>query len=458
VVTRANAYFIVRELPFDSIPTRFNITRRDLRHIAVVMDGKEAVFRIERGFLRPVIKGPESLLSPIEHEGTDERLFAVEASKEELRDHGSTGALAYLRRGETVAYAVSEDSLKGGIPAERSQIKNRRPYWYSLSVPDSDGVRIVVPEHLDKRYIATLLKETDQSVVIDKLYVLNPVDPRFGEFIHASLNSLLTWYQLELRGRTQLGEGVLEVKVPDWNGVLVLNPAQVDARRRRRLLEAYSPLAGERITDSLEGVGELTRSQFDQLYLSFTGSADAAADRLMLERELRTAVAERHDRRASVADAKIDRRRAVSPNASTDAHAARIAAAVEPFPDPRESVPDGTPSWPVAITGQIAGTVTIGTELFDQGNVYSSGRCIAHAGDIQGAQFLQTVLLRDPELTAVDIPMDPALTQLMLQWREKVIGWRARFDAVAEPVVRQVLDERLRATIRRRALSLLHAP
>src|SRR2546426_11500236 len=38
IVTRANAYFLVREIPFDQIPTRMRVTRRDLQRIAVIAD------------------------------------------------------------------------------------------------------------------------------------------------------------------------------------------------------------------------------------------------------------------------------------------------------------------------------------------------------------------------------------------------------------------------------------
>ncbi len=51
-VTRANAYFIVDELPFESIPTRFRLTRRDWQRVAIVMDGLETPHRIERAHLR----------------------------------------------------------------------------------------------------------------------------------------------------------------------------------------------------------------------------------------------------------------------------------------------------------------------------------------------------------------------------------------------------------------------
>jgi hypothetical protein len=132
VVPRANAYFIVRELPFDQIPARMHVTRSDMRRIAVVVDGQDFICKIEREFLKPILKGPDSLESAFAVKRSQLRLFDVGVSKEVLTAKSATGALAYLKRGETVAYNNSTDSLKGGIPAQRSQVRNRRPYWYSL--------------------------------------------------------------------------------------------------------------------------------------------------------------------------------------------------------------------------------------------------------------------------------------------------------------------------------------
>ena len=75
----------------------------------------------------------------------------------------------------------------------------------------------------------TLVPEEDESVVIDKLYLFEPNAEIDAQLIHLALNSLLTWYQVELRGRSQLGEGVLELKVPDFGGVLLLNPEKASS-------------------------------------------------------------------------------------------------------------------------------------------------------------------------------------------------------------------------------------
>ena len=52
VVPRANAYFIVQELPFNQIPIRMHVTRADLKRIAVVVDGLGYICKIEREFLK----------------------------------------------------------------------------------------------------------------------------------------------------------------------------------------------------------------------------------------------------------------------------------------------------------------------------------------------------------------------------------------------------------------------
>src|SRR5208337_1747848 len=207
IVTRANAYFLVKEIPFNQIPARMRVTRADFRRIAVVTDGVDFTTKIERAYLKPVIKGPESLESAFGIKRSDLRLFDVRDDKKDLEKHHANGALSYLRRGETFPYKTSDDDLKGGIPAQRSQIKGRKPFWYSLQGEQLPTRRIVFPEHIDRRYVFPLVPAEDESVVIDKLYLFEPFDGETIDIVHAALNSLLTWYQVELRGRSQLGQG-----------------------------------------------------------------------------------------------------------------------------------------------------------------------------------------------------------------------------------------------------------
>ena len=454
-VTRANAYFIVDELPFESIPTRFRITRRDWQRVAVVMDGLDTPHRIERPHLRTVLKGPDALLSATEVAETSARLVDIRLSKAELREKDA-GALAYIRRGETVAYKLSEDKLKGGIPAERSNVKNRKPYWYSLGVPGVTGARIVLPEHYDRRYVATLLTAGETAVVIDKLFVVELSTGVDAEIVLASLNSSLTWYQLELRGRTQLGEGVLEVKVPDLAGLLVLEPSALSKSERLRLLQTFAPLRDRRVPDSLELLADVDQIAFDTQYLDCIHVGATEAIRVTLGRELRGAVAERSERRESVADAKLDgQRRRVT--ASVDAYASRIAAKMEAYPDPRALLRRSATTETVSVAHAEGGRVRVGNDLFTHNDIFVGDQKVASTTSPQGAQFVRGVLLRDPELTTILVPVGAELTEVVGRWEQQVSEWQTTFEAVVARVLSGIPDERTRNAIRARALALLHA-
>jgi hypothetical protein len=456
VVTRANAYFIVRELDFEEVPSRFRLTRRDYQRVAVVMDGLETPSKIERAYLRPIIKGPEALMSPSKVEEADLRLFVVDEDRETLARKRSTGVLDYLRRGETVSYNISEDSLKGGIPAERSQIKNRRPYWYSLTVPTVTGPRIVIPEHLDKRYIATLLDASNESVVIDKLFVAEPHKADHAELIVASLNSLLSWYQIELRGRTQLGQGVLEVKKTDLSGVFVLNPLTFKSTAKKTLLKAFEPLRNSTHRDNLSTVSDIERVKFDELYLKLIGCDELDNDRVTIERELRAIVSERSERRESVAGSKIESKHKINPAVAVDAYATRIATSIEPYPDPRSLVKNGVRVTRVSVTEKVHGKLRVSTELFDQGCVYAGDVVVAQAPDILSGYYIKAVLMHDPTLNQVDVPTQPELKRIMAKWESDIAEWRKRFNEVFSEATSAISDTRLKQNIKDQALNLLH--
>jgi hypothetical protein len=457
VVTRANAYFLVREIPFDQIPARLRVTRGDLKRVAVVADGLDYLTKIERDFLKPVIKGPESLESAFGIRRCDLRLFDVKEDKRELQKRHANGALAYLRRGETVNFKISEDDLKGGIPAQRSQVKNRKPFWYSLQGEQAARTRIVFPEHLDRRYVFTLISSDDVSVVIDKLYLFEPSDESSAPVIHAALNSLFTWYQVELRGRSQLGEGVLELKVADFRGLLLSNPVEMTTKQQTDLLRSFAEVPSPGATPSLDELGTASRHNFDLTYLRICGFKDPESELLRLERSLRALAGERDDRRLSVADAKISRRKMTSVAASVDAYAARLAASIEPHPDPRTFLDEDVTTETVPILGELDGQLDIGVELFNQGEVLAGGNCIARAGTILGAQFVRGVLLVQPDLSHVDVPTSDDLARVVGDWTRASRRWHKEFQMGMERALVGLEDPRVRTAIQQRALRLLHA-
>jgi hypothetical protein len=456
VVTRANGYFLVRELAFEKIPDRLRVTRRDLQRIAVVVDGLGYVERIERRFLRPVIKGPESLISAFRVRPTDLRLFDVSEDKDALRRSHADGALRYLRRGETVDYRTSQDDLKGGIPARRAQVKNRRPYWYSLNVNQRQTDRIAFPEHLDRRYVFTLIGHGDPSVVIDTLYLFEPYAAENAAAIHAALNTLSTWYQVELRGRSQHGEGVLKVKIPDYNGITLLNPTALDREQCRRILDAFAHVLDPGSGHSLDELSNPARRAFDLTYLELCGFTDPEASYQRFEQELRALAGERSERRLSVTEAKVSRRKITNVAASIDAYATRVAALLPPHPDPRVFVPEGVRMDVVPVLADPAGSLEVGTELFNHGEVLAGGMCVVRTGSSFAAQFVRGVLLVQPELSSIEVPVQPALESIVTKWNEESRQWHWRFQAASNRTLTG-LDSRTKLIIEQRALKLLHA-
>jgi hypothetical protein len=457
-VTRANAFFVVRELRYEEVPERFRITKRDYQRVAVIEDGRKTLHPIERVCLRPIIKGPELLRGPTALGVTDNQLFdCQDRSKDELRELRANDALKYLKRGETVPYNVSDDALKGGIPAQRSNIKDRKPYWYSLHTPSPDRSRIIVPEHFDERFPATLLAAGDDAVVLDKLFIVTPHDDADAMLLLAGLNSILSWYQFEYRGRTQLGEGVLELKRADWAGLLVANPQALDDAKRGAVLEAFASLAELDITSVDDELAREERVAFDTAYLEAMGIDCPDAARTELERALRAAMSERKERAGSVADAKATRATSRRVPANVDAYASRIAADMETYPDPRTFVPDGAERSLIIVAGPVEGTLTIGDDLLTQGDVFAGDHTVASAGDMQSARFVRGALLQDPELSSVEVPTDAALDNTLDAWEAAIREWRDEFTKVFERAAGALIDDRMQGRVRKRALALLHA-
>ena len=457
VVPRSNAYFIVRELPFDQIPARMRVTRADMRRIAVVVDGRDYVCKIEREFLKPILKGPDSLESAFAVKRSQMRLVDIRGSKEELAAKSATGALAYLKRGETVSYNNSADPLKGGIPATRSQVRVRKPFWYSLQSDDAAATkRIVFPEHHDKRYVFTVIEADDPSVVIDTLYSFTPANEDDVAFIHAGLNSLLAWYQIELRGRSQHGEGVLKVKLPDYRGVVLANPATIVPEKKAAVMAAYANLSGSGLGPSLEELGSAERLAFDLAYLDACGFETSEEAVVLLEQELRALAGERVERKLSVSEAKISRRKATNVAASVDAYAARIASSLQPYPDPRTFIDLDDELVDIVISGPIEGAIVVGTELFDLGEVSAGGKRVAKASSISAGQIVKAVLLIEPTVTVIKIPKGNRLLRLLREWQSAVKRWQGIFDSTANQMLTGVTDVRAREAVINNAMTLMH--
>jgi len=178
---------------------------------------------------------------------------------------------------------------------------------------------------------------------------------------------------------------------------------------------------------------------------------------LRLEQALRALAGERTERKLSVADAKVSRRKTTNVAASIDAYATRLAASIEPHPDPRTFVEKTASTETVVILAEVEGQLDIGVELFNQGEVLADGICVARTGSMLAAQFVRGVLLIQPDLSQVDIPTREALEKAVEDWTRESKRWQKKFKIAAQNALVGLDDARTRVSIEQRALKLLHA-
>jgi hypothetical protein len=207
----------------------------------------------------------------------------------------------------------------------------------------------------------------------------------------------------------------------------------------------------------LRELGSPERFDFDVCYLKLCGFNDPEQTALRIERELRSLASERSERRLSVADAKVTRRRATNVAASIDAYATKLASSMRGHPDPRDFVEGADDLETVVVTGAVQGALEVGVELFNQGEVIANGESIAQAGSVNGANFVKAVLLLSPEIDRVGVPKGDRLEAVIAEWRRERDRWRQEFRKVAERTLVGIDDQRTRDAIIERALRLLHA-
>jgi hypothetical protein len=254
-----------------------------------------------------------------------------------------------------------------------------------------------------------------------------------------------------------MGEGVLELKIPDYSGLLIADPGRIPEKKKSALLAQFAKLASPGAAPSLAELGTADRHDFDALYLKMCGFEDVEGTLLVLERGLRALAGERSERRLSVADAKVSRRKITNVTASIDAYAARLAAGIEPHPDPRTFVEEFSQKQSIAILGDIDGPLEIGVELFNQGEVLAGDNCVARAGSVFAAQFVRGVLLIQPDLSQIDVPIGLELERAVADWVRESRLWHGKFKSAAEKTLAGLTDQRTRLAIEARALRLLHA-
>ena len=222
ITTNANEIFY--------LPSKFWIYLDETEKYLTVKGAKYKALKLSKDYLRPLVRLPHIKTSPYtvakltkkKHE--DYVLWVEDASK--VQDHGVCEYLKWAS--EFVKQQREEDSAR--FPTLASKLD--RPTWPQL--PNKTNAQFLFKNDLNDNY--AIYHNKVQNAQVDKRLFLGnskvDVDERI---LFAVLNSVFTYLGMELMGRTNLGEGALDVNVTDYKLIPIVDPEML----KKKLEEEY---------------------------------------------------------------------------------------------------------------------------------------------------------------------------------------------------------------------------
>ncbi len=150
------------------------------------------------------------------------------------------------------------------------------PKW--LRLPDTSGGRFLFRNAVNKNY-AIFMNGISEAQTDLRLYY-GKVKPEYSKvddrIIFASLNSVMTYLGMELLGRTNLGQGALDIKVVDYKQIPIIDPIYVQEKlqeqgKLNRFLTLVDRLLKRKPKNIEEEAKDRTRMEMEELLLGTIG-------------------------------------------------------------------------------------------------------------------------------------------------------------------------------------------
>ena len=185
---------------------------------------KKPVLKLSKDYLRPLIR-------PAHIESSTYELASLEKQKkedyvlwvEDVSNISDEGIVTYIKWAKD--FIIEENTRTGRFSTIVENINSSS--WTKLS--DASGGLLILKNAVHKNY-AVLLNSVRYAQADLRLYMVKPlkeyesIDPRI---LFATANSVITYLGMELIGRTNLGEGALDIKTVDYGKVPIVDPAWV---------------------------------------------------------------------------------------------------------------------------------------------------------------------------------------------------------------------------------------
>jgi len=178
----------------------------------------DEIIKISKKYLKPLVrvanlKKKTYLIRSLEKLKKDDYVFWVEDTTQ-IDDKGAKSYVEWAKK-----FTISEHNSNNRFPTLFKKIKSDR--WTKLS--DKSGGIFLLKNAVHKNFNIYFNKVLDAQVDL-RLYFATPKLQVREKIVFAILNSVVTYIGMELIGRTNLGEGALDIKISDYNKIPVVNP------------------------------------------------------------------------------------------------------------------------------------------------------------------------------------------------------------------------------------------
>jgi len=234
---------------------------------------------IEPEYIKPVLRSSTDVEGLVTNAGRE--AFSCSRTIAELEARGDTGALAWIRRFETVRNG-------NNVPLPEV-LDYPGMHWYEMQADRL--TEFVVPMGYGSRlYVGRL---NPPAFVDQRLIALNAADGADTDLMHALLNSTIGLLMIEAIGFGR-GLGVLDLNKDRIEKCLhILNPDILSRQSRDNIVFAFQPLINRELLEVADELDQDDRIAFDDVILDAFGiliPREAIYDSLRALTEIRQAV------------------------------------------------------------------------------------------------------------------------------------------------------------------------
>lgn len=224
----------------------------------IITAAQQKTAKIEDRFLKPILKSSQEIKFLHHKAQTKTNFFVCSDDEDVLRQH-YPNAYRWIKQGQN---ALNKDGIRLS-----ELLKKNKPHWYTLKPTEPASIFISI--NPEKRaffsYVDVPLR-TDQRLVN-----IRPTVATDTTLVAALLNSIVTLLIVEIRG-TARNLGALDLNSNFFKKYIqMLNPALLDAGKRRDILTAFLPLSQRLIQDYDTEFTQHDRLLFDQAVFTAFG-------------------------------------------------------------------------------------------------------------------------------------------------------------------------------------------